>query len=181
MYALDHLLAIIYRGNYPDDLFGKGKFPHAIAALSRESLKNLITDVETADQHYEDKSDQEAMNQVFNKILRCDPGVMTLIHHALWDAVEVHILAHKYECDLAIAITYVRIQELAKALLLDTKEMIRTYDVDKFVLIMEKAYTQLPKGAPVRLKLCGTVREFCRKNPDKEGYAKRALSPIVKL
>lgn len=178
---MDRLLAIIYRGNYSDDLFGTGKYPHALAAQSRENQKNLNKGVETAGQHYEDKTDQEAMNRVFDKILRRDQSVMNLIHHSLWYASEVYILAHKYECNLAIAVTYVQILELAKALLFDTKDMLIASDFDKFVIIMEKAYTKVPEGSPLRLKLCEIVKEFYRKNPDKETYAKKALMPIVTL
>ncbi|KAI4594246.1 hypothetical protein KJ359_008521 [Pestalotiopsis sp. 9143b] len=176
---LTSLFSIMYCGNYSDRLFGNGTHPHALTTLTPASLKSEIDGIGNAGQHLEDEKDQKALNHVFDKIMRHETGVTILLLSSLWHAVSVHVLGHRYQCDLAIAIAFVRIREVAKTLLLDSKELIRSPDIDKFVQVMEKVYTEVPEGAPIRMKLCGLVREFCRRNPSKESYFKGALWKVI--
>lgn len=169
----------MYYGNYNDPLFGNGKQPHALTTLTPASLKNEIDDIGNAGQYLEDENDKKALDKAFENIIRHENSVLTRIQQSLQNSVAVHALAYRYKCDLAIAISFVRLREAAKTLLLDANEILRTADVDKFMLIMEKVYTEVPEGAPIRMKLCSLAREFCRRNSKKEKYFHAALWTVI--
>ncbi|KAK6220650.1 hypothetical protein LQW54_002095 [Pestalotiopsis sp. IQ-011] len=177
--VLTSLFAVMYYGNYNDHLFGNGTQPHALATLTPASLKNEIDGIGNAGQHLKDETDQKVLDNVFDKITRHETSVMTRLHWSLSNNVSIHILSQRYQCDLAIAITFVRIREVAKTLLLDVKDLIRPADIDKFVKVMEKVYNEVPEGAPIRTKLCALAREFCRRNPSKENYFRGALWKVI--